>query len=292
MARKANSPSPERPSSAVHKLFFSDQRGASNDFLQSRTLTMFPSLFFPHLRRSKLCMHARTCYCCPIFCVSSLLLPRLLGMRQRLRVPSRIITLVDRRPTQLDLHVRTSQPVVHCTPKKTRREKAHHASPARPNQVKPKQTKQSTNYSSTHLHSLLIPILRKTPNLALLNLENRRGRPPRMPARPLDPLVRLSAVAALGRVPQQHVAVFGPGLVEAHDVQVRDARHDDAVRLRVVHGGFGAGESGGAPEPGVGVAEVRHAGAAGVFGRRVGDGHVFFAEGDIVLQCGVVLDGL
>ena len=67
-------------------------------------------------------------------------------------------------------------------------------------------------------HMQLIPILDKTMHLAIPDLKNRRGTPPRLPPTRLDPGMRRATVTALGRVSQQHVRVLGPGLVELNDV--------------------------------------------------------------------------
>jgi hypothetical protein len=89
------------------------------------------------------------------------------------------------------------------------------------------------------------------------------------------------------RIPQQHVAVFRPCLVEPLDLEVRHALHDDGMRGGVVHGGLATGESGRRPEPAVGVAEVRDGGGARVLGGRVGDGHVGFGDEYVRLGWGV-----
>ena len=77
-----------------------------------------------------------------------------------------------------------------------------------------------------------------------------------MPPRLRDSLIRFPTMTALSCIPQQHVPVFRPRLVEPNYVEISDAFHDDAVRLRVVHWCLGAGECGGGPEPGVWGAEV------------------------------------
>lgn len=146
--------------------------------------------------------------------------------------------------------------------------------------------------TQTHLHSLLIPVLSKAPDLPPLDLKDRSRAPPRPPPRRLDALVRLPTVAPLGAVPQQHVPVLCPRLVEPHDPQVIHRRHHFRVRLGVVHGRAAPGECRRRPEPRVRVAEVRDRLRASVLRRRVGYRHVLLAQLDVFLLVGVVKCGL
>lgn len=164
-----------------------------------------------------------------------------------------------------------------------------------------------------YLHDFLIPILRKTPHLPILNLKNgsrppypplaprtsrpvkiiRSNSPPRPPRRKcfLNPLIRFPAVAPTRGIPQQNMTILCPRLVEPLDAEIRHALHDDGVRGGVIHGGLAAWEGGGRPEGAVWMADVADRGGACVFGGGVGDGHVFFCCGDVglggVRVCGV-----
>lgn len=111
-----------------------------------------------------------------------------------------------------------------------------------------------------------------------------------MPPRLLNSLIRLPAMASLGSIPQQDMSVLCPRLIKPDDVQICDTGHNDAVRLGIVHRGLARGEGGGSPEPAVGMAEMGDGVGAGVIGGRVGYGHVFFADVDVVLDRVLVLN--
>lgn len=96
--------------------------------------------------------------------------------------------------------------------------------------------------------------------------------------------MRLAAVAALGRVSQQHMAALGEDHVVRGDAQVRDGGHDVRVRLGVVGRRLAVREGCRRREPRVRGADVGHGAAPFVVGGRVGDGHVFFDDGDVFLR--------